>query len=269
MASARSSRKSSDDFSHLSATPDVIRTTILSLIPHVKLNEDKKRALILEVQKSDFNQASVIEYFIGIVGFKAYEAALRSTLGQSISQAQSSLPGAVSTLPAVKQVNGKAYCHGGDVAYFAGIDLEMERIINSALHAKRRRKRDDDHHSSYFKTIALTGLQKLVSKRTDLTFDEKYISALHEAVSRMAAIITSNSVRERKLSPSEPASDPEVTSLMSKGGTRIAPLHVLRVVRRMNESHDLPVQFTAEWENRIVESIVSDQESGSFSKRHR
>ena len=240
--SGKPSRRSSEDSTTPSATPDVIRSTVLSLIPHLKLQEEKKRALILQVQKSDFTQPSVIEYFIGIVGVKAYDSALRSTIGQAITTAVS----AASTSTATKQVTGKAYCHGGDVALFAGIDLDLERIINSALHAKRRGRLVPVSLESVLPKPASVE-EKLNSRlsATPFKFDEKYVAAVHKVLCRMGGRLVEKLAMERDHGAAASRKKPRETTQ-----------DLLAVVRRMNEGLELPVQFTNKWEARIIENLV-------------
>jgi hypothetical protein len=239
--SGKVSRRPSEDSTLPSATPDVIRSTVLSLIPHLRLNEEKKRALILQVQKSDFNQQSVIEYFIGIVGVKAYDSALRSTLGQAITTSVS----APSASPATRQITGKAYCHGGDVAFFAGIDLDLEKIINSALHVKRRgRSVAVSLESLVTKTSTLE--ERIASRlsNTGFEFDEKYIAAAHRAICRMGGRMVEKLVLERKMR-----------------STKKRPINtdedLLAVVGRMDENFELPNLCRHKWEQKVIDDIVN------------
>lgn len=242
--SARPSRKLSEDSLTSFATPDVIRSTVLSLIPHAKLADDKKKALILQVQKSDFTQPSVIEYFIGIVGVKSYETALRSTQSQSISAAPAAQ--ASSTVPsATKQVTGKAYCHGGDVAFFSGIDLDFERVINSALHAKRRRRPVSTSLESVVPQASVEiAIANKLNRVGGFTYDEKYVAAVHRALCRMGGSLI------------------EKLALQNNAKKILTSQDLLEVVRRLNDSRELPVQFTAKWEQRVIDQVVLEHGKG-------
>jgi hypothetical protein len=244
-------RKNSDDTGMTtSATPEVIRSTILSLIPHLKVQEDKKRALILEIQKSDLNQQSVIEYFIGIVGVKAYDAALKSTVGQTLAVS------ATASTAVTKQVLGKAYCHGGDVAYFACIDLELERIINSALHAKRRRKTDSSF-ANFFDSVPHTVLEQKIKNRTSLEVDESYISVAHRALAKMALQLVQRAASEKKRAETASA-EGDVTAIRYRMNSIGNPF-LLSLIKRMNENRELPAQFTDKWEKKVLDVVVQEQ----------
>ena len=227
------SRRSSEDFTS-EATPDVIRSTVLSLIPQLRVSEDKKRALILEVQTSDFAQPSVIEYFIGIVGVSQYEAGLRTAIGQSlVGQVTTSSGGQLIT--SNRQITGKAYCHGGDLAILCGIDLETEMMINNALFGHSISRKRKDHHS-------ITTMAHMELKLGKLDVSVKFTERAKTAIECMCFKIVEKCVDQLRLDTSKKR--------------RIDAHHLLEVIKRMNDRMELPVRFTERWEQKVIEKIV-------------
>ena len=240
-SSNRTSRRASEDFTS-GATPDVIRSTILSLIPHLKVPEEKKRALILEIQKSDFNQPSVIEYFIGIVGVSQYDSALRAAVGQALVPSMGVVAQASSS---TRQVTGKAYCHGGDVAYFCSVDLELETMINNALFGHSSKRKRMDHHR-------LTN-SSIVAKRIGHSdVSDGFVEMVQRALESMCVNITSQCVSQKQ-------------AQQEGRKVKLDTAHLLSVIQRMNECMDLPVRVTEKWERKIIDRLVGGSASG-FSK---
>jgi hypothetical protein len=205
----------------------------------MKVPEEKKRALILEIQKSDFNQPSVIEYFIGIVGVSQYDTALRTAVGQALVP---SMPGVVQTSSSTRQVTGKAYCHGGDVAYFCSVDLELETMINNALFGHSTKRKRMDHHR-------LTS-SSTVAKRIGLTpVSDAFVETTQRALESMCVNITSQCVSQKHAQQHEGRK------------VKINTSHLLNVVQRMNECMDLPIRVTEKWERKIIDRLVGGTNS--------
>ena len=235
-------------------TPDLIRSTILALVPHLKLPDEKKRSLIVETQRSDFSQPSVVEYFIGIVGVAPYEAALRSALGSTVSSM------AIATEPTErKSLVIKAYCHGGDVAFFGGVDLEFEASINNALFGhsvSRKRARRSQQ------TISLQSVERKISS---LLADRNYefSTAFAEGAQRALSAVLSELLAEATETNRSDASQADLISVATqpagpkKSGTqKILLHHVLAVVQRLNRDLQIPSTVGGQWERKVLDRIV-------------
>ena len=258
-----------------SATPDLVRSTILSLIPQMTIPEDRKRSLIVEIQRSDFTQQSTVEYFIGVVGIVAYESALKKSAGFGVAGlAGSSDPLSVNPSPDKgKQLLAKAYCHGGDVAFFGGIDLEFEASINNALFGhsgslKRKRMITvDSIQGGYLPDLAFAAIEarlaKALAKRHDepMKYNPRYVASLQRAVGIMLMTILQQTACERRQSCSSTADEMgPVTAGSFLGytdlGSKVSLTHLLSAIQAMAARGALPPQFTRNWEPSVIARIV-------------
>ena len=234
-------------------TPDLVRSTILSLVPQLRLPDERKRSLIVETQRSDFSQPSVVEYFIGIVGVAAYESALRTALGSAVSSL------AVSSEPmerAQKHLVTKAYCHGGDVAFFGGVDLEFESSINNALFghcAASRRSRVSPRPDLAISETVEKRLRLLLSFRgEDYGFSPAFVAAAHSALAAVMHELISHA-SQHKQHTSSSRGEPNLISVGSAEGSKKIELpHILSSVQEMQ----IPARVGNVWEQTVIKRLV-------------
>lgn len=243
-------------------TPELIRSTILTLVPGLKLAEEKKRSLIVEIQRSDFSQQQTIEYFIGIVGVSAYEAALRGVLSGSLADPYAASGGAGEKTAGgmVKQVIPKPYCQGGDVAYFCQVDLEFETALNDALfghNVKRTNRNDCLPHSL---VDARTVESCIKSKVNSFSVSDKFVASLQQGISILLHQIIRKCVDD-KHAQKDVSQDGMITLHGLLGNKKINESHILRVITKMNQDMQLPLRFTEKWENKILQRLISRAQS--------
>lgn len=169
-----------------------------------------------------------------------------------------------------KQLLAKAYCHGGDVAFFGVIDLEFEASINNALfgHAgtqKRRRLLAVEKGRS-LPDLSFGSIENRVStswsgREDTFKHDPRYVATLQRALGLMLMNILERCVSLRDQAAADPADEGVVSarSILSRPDitSGVSLCDVLSVIRTMNESGQLPVQFTEKWEARIIDRLVS------------
>lgn len=241
-------------------TPELIRSTILTLVPGLKVAEEKKRSLIVEVQRSDFSQQQTVEYFIGIVGVSAYEAALRGILSGSLADPNAGSGGG--SEKAVKQVVPKAYCQGGDVAFFCQIDLDFETALNDSLfgHNVKRTNRNDCLPTPLVDARTVESCIK--SKLNNHSVSDKFVASLQQGIGILLHQIIRKCVEDKSAQKEQDlAKDGMITLHALLGNKKINETHILRVITKMNQDMQLPLRFTEKWENIILKRLISRAQS--------
>ena len=262
-----------------SVPPDVIRSTILSLVSQLRIPDDKRRSLVVEVQQSDFNQSSVVEYFIGVVGVAQYEAALSEIAKRPFGGAQSipEDPNNLQTSTGDKgKLLAKIYCHGGDVAFFGDIDLEFESQINKALlgysssSQKKRRISQDTLGGRHIPDLSFPkieqAIKRLVTKRgpsnsSSYTFNPRYVASIQRCLGLMLTTIlqlTSDVYRAASLSnaSSDLITLDSIIPKTSKSSRGINLTHLLTAIQTMMSGERLPINLTRDWEPLMIEKLA-------------
>ena len=257
--------------------PDVIRSTILSLVPQLRITEDKRRSLIVEIQQSDFNQSSVVEYFIGVVGVAQYEAALSEISKRPLAGvvAQADDPNSAQVTAGDKgKLLAKIYCHGGDVAFFGDIDLEFESQINKAFHGyssssqKKRRISLETLGGRHLPDLAFSkieqSIKRVVTKHgRPYTFNPRFVASVQRCVSLMLMTIL-NLMSDLHRSSGNPSIDAEMVSVDSflpnaskSRSDSIKLTHLLSAIQTLMGAERLPVNLVRDWEPLVIEKMVN------------
>jgi len=260
--------------------PDVIRSTILSLVSQLRIPDDKRRTLIMEVQQSDFGQSSVVEYFIGVVGVAQYEAALSEISKRPISGVSSQIedPTAAQVTAGDKgKLLAKIYCHGGDVAFFGDIDLEFESQINKALlgysssSQKKRRISLETLGGRHLPDLSFAkieqAIKRLISQRGNkaYTINPRFVASVQRCISLMLVTIvslTSDIHRSGSAPPSGSGLVAIDSFLPSASKSRpsspcIKLTHLLAAIQSMMEGDRLPINLTRDWEPLVIDKLVN------------
>lgn len=250
------------------ASPELVRSTILTLVPGMNMGEEKKRSLIVEIQQSDFSQQSVIEYFIGIVGVSVFETALKAAQTSGISASGSHVALAEAggyAEKSTRQLVPKAYCQGGDVAFFCGIDLDFETAMIDAMYGHNVKRIRSKNCS--FSNIPFSHVESRLrsSTSTNHQVSGNFILSVQQALGIMLHQILRKCVEEKEGGSFSKQSREDGTisvhSLLAKGNKKINESHILRVVSKMNEDMQLPIRFTEKWERKIIQRVISNAEA--------
>ena len=262
-----------------SVPPDVIRSTILSLVSQLRISEEKRRSLIVEIHQSDFNQSSVVEYFIGVVGVAQYESAISEISKRPLGGVQSQTDDPNNPQVSVGdkgKLLAKIYCHGGDVAFFGDIDLEFESQINKALlgysssSQKKRRISMETLGGRPLPDLAFSkieqSIKRVISKHgRSYTFNPRFVASIQRCVSLMLMkllSLTSDILR----SSGNPTIDAETVSMnsilpapsKSRSSTPCMNLtHLLSALQTMMEAERLPINLVRDWEPLVIEKLIN------------
>jgi hypothetical protein len=254
---------------------DVIRSTILSLVSQMRISDDKRRSLIVEIQQSDFHQAPVVEYFIGVVGVNQYESALSEISKRSFG-AGSSVPddsaGAQVTAGDKGKLLAKIYCHGGDVAFFGDIDLEFESQINKALlgysssSQKKRRINQETLGGRNLPDLSFAKVEQTIKralhKRGSYSFNPRYVASIQRCICLMLMSIL-NLTSDIRATTTSPPIDAELISIESvlpkprSGSSGIKLTHLLSAIQTLVSADRLPVNLTRDWEPLIINKLIT------------
>ena len=185
------------------------------------------------------------------------------------SQAEvNSLSASISTnISYGKQLLPKAYCHGGDVAFFGGIDLEFEGSINNALYGHssggRSRKKSQIR---FVPDLSFASVEASVSRhigKRDLKSNPRYIAAIQRALSLMLINLLERCVTEKehmaKMADSANGTITSISTVLdSSSQMGIRMIHLLSTIQNMNDFNDLPVHFTHHWEQKVIDKAIDE-----------
>lgn len=256
---------------------DVVRSTILSLVSNMRISDDKRRSLIVQIQQSDFDQSSVVEYFVGVVGVVQYEAALaeisKRSFGAGSSVPEDSAGGGQVTAGDKGKLLAKIYCHGGDVAFFGDIDLEFESQINKALlgfsssSQKKRRITQETLGGRNIPDLSFhkieQAIKRAIHKRGSYSLSPRYVASVQRCVCLMLMTIL-NLTSDIHASITSPPIDAELVSIDSflpnpprSPASGINLTHLLSAIQTLVSLDRLPVNHTRDWEPLIINKLVT------------
>lgn len=250
------------------ATPEVVRSTLLSLVPRLRMPEERKRALMLEIQRADLSKDW--EYFVGVVGVQQFEAALAdankflSTMAQPVTE-----PAPVADKA---KLLAKVYCHGGDCAFFGQVDLELEAQLNGALFghsSSHKRRRVSVDSVGGLPDLAIAQIEKRVQLHAKgMQSSPRFVAAVQRALGLVLMTVLEGACGGGDERQTPPSSSSLLTIASSLGLTTpsVGLPHILATISRMHETRALPFQFTGKWEQNLLDRInaVGEEMMGPF-----